>query len=67
MAQAVDLFTRAAARQLGIGDRTGSIERGKRADLIVIDRDIFAIPATDIHNTKVLRTIISGKERYTRP
>ncbi|WP_347269930.1 amidohydrolase [Rhizorhabdus histidinilytica] len=67
VAQAVDLFTRAAARQLGIGDRAGSIERGKRADLIVIDRDIFAIPATDIHNTKVLRTIISGKERYTRP
>lgn len=65
--QAIDLFTRAAARQLGVGDQTGSIERGKRADIIVIDRNIFEIPAADIHNTKVLRTIIAGKERYTRP
>jgi predicted amidohydrolase YtcJ len=40
---------------------TGSIEKGKLADLIVLDRNLFAIPVTDIHRAKVLRTLLEGK------
>ena len=43
----------------------GSIEVGKWADMIVIDRDIFEINPLDIEFTKVLRTIYKGKTIYT--
>ncbi len=36
------------------------IEEGKLADLIVIDQSLFEIPASEIHNTKVLETIRDG-------
>jgi len=65
--QAIDMFTRASSRQMNMDAATGTIETGKLADLVVIDRDIFAIPATDIHNTKVLRTFVGGEEIYSAP
>ena len=39
----------------------GSLEVGKSADLIVLDRDLYAIPVTEIHQAKVLMTIMDGK------
>ncbi|HXI20268.1 MAG TPA: amidohydrolase, partial [Gemmatimonadales bacterium] len=41
---------------------TGSIETGKLADLIVLDRNLFAIPVTEIHRAKVLLTLLEGSE-----
>lgn len=43
---------------------TGSIEVGKAADLIVLDRNLFEIPAHEIHRVKVLLTLLDGKEVY---
>jgi len=43
---------------------TGSIEVGKAADLIVLDRNLFDIPAHEIHLAKVLLTLLEGKEVY---
>ncbi len=43
---------------------TGSIEVGKAADLIVLDHDLFEIPPWQIHETKVLWTLLDGKEVY---
>lgn len=43
---------------------TGSIEAGKLGDLVVLDQNIFAIPATKIHETKVLLTLVEGREVY---
>ena len=43
---------------------TGSIEVGKAADLIVLDRNLFEIPAHEIHLAKVLLTLLDGKEVY---
>jgi predicted amidohydrolase YtcJ len=40
---------------------TGSIEVGKRADFVVIDRDILKIPADSVHETRVLMTFFDGK------
>ena len=46
---------------------TGSIEAGKSADLIVLDRNLFEIPASQIHEAKVLRTFLEGREVYRGP
>jgi predicted amidohydrolase YtcJ len=43
---------------------TGSIEVGKAADLIVLDRNLFEIVPHEIHNAKVLLTLLEGKEVY---
>ena len=43
---------------------TGSIEVGKAADLIVLDRNLFEIPPSQIHEAKVLWTLLEGKEVY---
>lgn len=65
VAEAVTMLTTNAAKQLGIGDRVGTLEAGKQADFIVLDRDIFTVPAITIHQTKVLRTVIAGKQVYS--
>jgi len=43
---------------------TGSIEAGKAADLIVLDKNLFEIPASQIHEAKVLWTLLEGKEVF---
>ena len=40
---------------------TGSIEVGKRADLVVLDRNLFAIPMTEIAHTRALVTLFGGR------
>lgn len=45
-------------------DQTGSLEVGKAADLIVIDRDLFAIEPEEIHSTKVEMTVLDGRVVY---
>ncbi len=37
------------------------------ADFVVLDRDIMTIPAAEILQTKVLRTVMNGAVVYTRP
>jgi len=53
-----------AAYELHQDDITGSIEVGKFADLIVVDRDPRKIPAEDIANVHVLETLIAGQTVY---
>ncbi len=43
---------------------SGSIEAGKSADLIVLDRNLFEIPPSQIHEAKVLLTLLEGREVY---
>ncbi len=43
----------------------GSLAVGKLADLVLIDRDLFAIPAAQIKDAKVLMTMVGGKIVYT--
>lgn len=44
----------------------GTLEVGKLADLIVIDRDYLTCPANEIGNTRVLTTIVGGKVVFER-
>ncbi len=64
---AVDAYTINAAFALKQDATTGSLEPGKRADLIVIDRDVFAIDPAELHATRVLSTYLDGREVYRRP
>ncbi|MGD8192042.1 amidohydrolase [Brevibacillus ginsengisoli] len=43
---------------------TGSIEKGKAADIVVLDQNLFKIPATQIGHTKVLMTMAAGQETF---
>jgi predicted amidohydrolase YtcJ len=42
----------------------GSIEGGKAADLIVLDRNLFAVPKPEIHQVKIMLTVLKGKVVY---
>jgi predicted amidohydrolase YtcJ len=42
----------------------GSLEPGKLADFIVVDRDIFQVPSDELRDVKVLNTWIGGQEMY---
>ncbi|MGL5312866.1 MAG: amidohydrolase [Peptostreptococcaceae bacterium] len=57
-------FTIDGAYSIFRDNEVGSIEVGKYADFIVIDRDIFAINPIDIENTKVLMTFFNGQLVY---
>ncbi len=46
--------------------RQGTLEPGKWADFIVIDRDYFSIPAEDIWKIGVLQTWVGGKRVFLR-
>jgi predicted amidohydrolase YtcJ len=53
-------FTIDAAYQMHMDDEIGSIEVGKKADLVVLDQNIFEVDAYDIHKTQVVLTMMDG-------
>lgn len=57
-------ITMNAAYTLRQETTTGSLEIGKLADLIGLDRNFFAIPVEPIANIKVLQTVVGGKVVY---
>jgi len=42
-------------------DSIGSIDAGKRADLVLLDRDVLTIPPEEMRETKVLWTMVAGR------
>ena len=59
--EAVWGMTRASAYQVGHEDDLGSLEVGKRADLVVLDKNIFTIEHHTIHTVWSLMTIVNGR------
>jgi predicted amidohydrolase YtcJ len=57
----VDGYTRNAAFQLGRSDQLGSIEAGKRADLVVLDRNLFEIDRYEIHKSRPVAVLMDGE------
>ena len=68
--EAIDLATAIKAATLGaaygnfLDQETGSIEVGKLADLIVIDKNLFDIPARDISEASVMLTLFEGESVF---
>jgi len=48
-------------------DELGSLEKGKFADFIVLDRDYLTVPEVDIPNLRVLMTVVGGKPTHLTP
>jgi predicted amidohydrolase YtcJ len=59
--QAIRFYTMNNAYILFLDKEVGSLEGGKQADLIVLDRDLLTCPVDDIKETKVLKTWLAGK------
>jgi predicted amidohydrolase YtcJ len=71
--QAIDLDTALAAYTAGsayvnrLDDVTGRLQVGMLADLAVLDRDLFAHPADEIHEARVDLTFVDGRAVHERP
>jgi predicted amidohydrolase YtcJ len=70
LAQTIYGYTLGAARAAGWQETIGSITIGKRADLVVLDRDLFALeadgdPAQAMAETQVLLTVFDGQIVHT--
>ncbi|MDC0237300.1 amidohydrolase [Gammaproteobacteria bacterium] len=60
LAEAIENYTINSAYVNFLDDQVGSIEVGKKADLVILDNNLFAIPSQEINSTKVVATFFSG-------
>ncbi|MBM3147964.1 MAG: amidohydrolase, partial [Actinobacteria bacterium] len=63
----VDAYTSGAAFAHRLETVTGSIARGKSADLVVLDRDLFSVEPAEIGQTRVLLTLFEGRPVHVDP
>ena len=63
LAEALTAYTAGTAR-VNHADQTGRITAGMHADLVVLDRDPFAAPPEQIHETRVAATFVAGEAVY---
>lgn len=67
LAQAIDVMTKNGAWSMGMEHEAGSLEVGKSADIIVLDRNLFEVePQGNIHSTKVDLTFMQGQRVHDR-
>ncbi len=66
LATALAAFTRNAAYAGFAESRIGSLERGKWADFIIVDRDPTKVDAQALAATQVLETWVAGKKAYEK-
>ncbi|HSG09487.1 MAG TPA: amidohydrolase [Longimicrobiales bacterium] len=66
LADIVQAYTLGGAMAGDMEAETGTLTVGKNADLIVVDRDIFAIPAQQISETRVDLTVFQGRVVFRR-
>jgi hypothetical protein len=59
-AEALTLFTRRNPWFLRMEDKIGSIEAGKLADLVVLDRDYFTVPDEELKRIRSVLTLVGG-------
>jgi predicted amidohydrolase YtcJ len=64
--QALRLYTSNNAYLLFLEDQVGSLEEGKLADFVMVDRDVLTCPVDDIKETRVERTYCNGKLVFER-
>ena len=64
--QALAAYTRGAAYAGFAEDRIGSLEPGKWADFVIVDRDPTKVTAQELARTQVLETWVAGKKVFAR-
>jgi predicted amidohydrolase YtcJ len=67
LAEAIEAFTLGSAYVNHLDAETGTIETGKLADLVVVDRDLFAPDAGPPSRAKVLLTLVDGRAAFEDP
>jgi predicted amidohydrolase YtcJ len=73
MAEAVDMhtalrsYTAWGSRQMFLENKIGSLEVGKKADIAIWDRDLYAVPIDEVKNLKCLMTLFDGEVVYRSP
>ncbi len=65
--QALAFYTRNGAYAGFEEDRKGTLEPGKLADFIVVDRDVLAVPTDELKGVNVLQTYVGGRCVYEQP
>jgi predicted amidohydrolase YtcJ len=64
--EAIRLYTSAAARYSFSENKTGSIEPGKLADMVVLSADILSVPDEALKDIVAMRTIVGGNTVFER-
>ena len=62
--EAIRAVTIDAARQLGQGDRLGSLEKGKEADFTILESDPYKVSPDEIADIKVSETWVAGERKF---
>jgi predicted amidohydrolase YtcJ len=65
--EALTLYTRNGAYAGFEEDKKGSLAPGKLVDFMVVDRDIFSVPADELKDVQVLETWVGGQRIYEGP
>lgn len=66
LAAMIDAYTINGAWVMHQEDRAGSIEVGKRADVVVLDRNLFEVAPTEINEARVITTLLDGEAVWPR-
>ncbi|MFT4415259.1 amidohydrolase [Fredinandcohnia humi] len=66
LAEALLFYTRGPAYGNFREDDLGTLEVGKKADIVILDRDLFAVDPSEILEAKVQMTLMDGKVVYER-
>jgi predicted amidohydrolase YtcJ len=62
--EAIRAVTIDAARQIGQGDRLGSLEKGKEADFTILEKDPYKVSSDAIADIKVSETWVAGERKF---
>lgn len=66
MDDVITSYTISNAYQMRMEDKIGSIEVGKYADLVILDKNVFEIPLEEVYMTEVCETIMNGVTTYSK-
>jgi predicted amidohydrolase YtcJ len=64
LADMIAAYTINGAHANFVENETGSIEVGKKADMVVLERNLFDIPTSEIAETQLLMTVFEGRVVY---
>jgi len=66
LATALMMYTRNAAWVMRLEAETGMLKAGMKADLVLLDQNLFDVPVTAINDAQVVLTMVGGEVVYTR-